>query len=213
MFRDLKVASLKGLLLAKILKLMEEKMNNTVRLFVANGFGFGKYWAGYIFAKTIKDKYFLYLANNRMAILSSSEDEDREKKIIVTSEEFQQKELSVYFNLDYGKISKIDWLQVVNIMLFCKNKMHIRNNLIYYTYPAVNLNFVSDMQANTIIVYDRFVSKHLLEKLKDNITLKDLIGKVEFWSMLKLLAMGDRFGELAPKICMESIPIIRNRLI
>jgi hypothetical protein len=185
---------------------MEKRMHDMAGLFVANGYGFGEYWAGYIFARTTKDEYFFYLSENRMAVLSSGIDEDGEKKIVAAADTFSNEELSAWFRLNYGKTSLIDWFQTVNVLLVCEETPHIRNNLIYYTWPAVKLNFVRAISANTLVVYDRFTPQEMLERLKNEAATKSLASQVEFWSIVKLLAMGDRFGELAPKVCMESIP-------
>jgi hypothetical protein len=63
-----------------------ESFNSFAQLFVGNGFGFGKYWAGYIFGKNPKDQHFLYLGEGRMAILSAGIDEDGEKSILVAAD-------------------------------------------------------------------------------------------------------------------------------
>lgn len=49
------------------------------RMLVANGYGFGKYWSGYIFGKTAKGPHFIYLTDKKMAILSAGIDEDGKK--------------------------------------------------------------------------------------------------------------------------------------
>jgi hypothetical protein len=179
-------------------------MHDMARLFVANGYGFGKYWAGHVFAKTVKDAHFLYLAEDRMAILSSGVDEDGEKEILAAAEHFTPEELSRYFRLDYHRISNIDWFQPVNVLLRCQKEASVRDSLIYYTWPAVKLDFTTGLAENTIVVYDRFTPEESLEALRNESVAKNLSEYVEFWSMVKLLAMGDRFGELAPKVCMET---------
>lgn len=184
-------------------------MQEWTQLFVANGYGFGQYWAGYVFGKSPKDPYFFYLTDKKMAILSAGIDEDGERGIVMASEAFSPAELSVYFPLDYSKTSAIQWFQPVNVLLLCRKAASVRENFIYYTWPALQLNFVTEISENTIVVYDRFTAKETLEDLKKETAGKGTGNKVEFWSMLKLLALGDRFGELAPKVCIESIPEIR----
>ncbi|KAA6301760.1 MAG: hypothetical protein EZS26_002069 [Candidatus Ordinivivax streblomastigis] len=185
-------------------------MQKWAQLFVANGYGFGKYWTGYVFGKTPKAPHFFYLTENRMAILSAGIDEDGERSIVVASDEFTPAELSVYFRLDYSKTSAIQWFQPINVLLLCQKKESVRESFIYYTWPALKLNFVAELSENTIVVHDRFTDKDTLEGLKKEATSRKIDDKVEFWSMVKLLTMGDRFGELAPKICMESIPELKT---
>ncbi|MDR1672925.1 MAG: hypothetical protein LBS09_05645 [Bacteroidales bacterium] len=180
--------------------------NNIISLFTGNGFGFGKYWAGYVFAKSAKDRYFLYLGDDRMAILSAAIDEDGEKTIVTTADEFTPQQLSEYFQLDYNRQSTIEWIDhTVNVLLLCNKPDTTRNNILYYMWPAVNLNFCTELCDNCIVVYDNTTDKNSLEALKET-TQKNRTHKTEFWTMIKLLAIGDRFGELAPKICMETIP-------
>ncbi|KAA6344558.1 hypothetical protein EZS27_007828 [termite gut metagenome] len=181
-------------------------MQKWAQLFVANGYGFGKYWAGYVFGKSPKDPYFFYLTEQKMAVLSAGIDEDGERGVVVASEAFTFAELSVYFPLDYSKTSAIEWFQPVNVLLLCQKVESVRKSFIYYTWPVLKLNFISELNKNTIVVYDRFVAKETLEDLKKEAASRKIDDKVEFWSMVKLLALGDRFGELAPKVCMESIP-------
>lgn len=181
-------------------------MYDMARLFVANGYGFGKYWSGYIFAKTAKDSHFLYLADSRMAVLSAGVDEDGEKEIILAADQLSKEQLDAYFTLDYTQKSAIDWLErTVNIVLCCKDAQAMQNNIKYYMWPAVKLNFTDTLLENTIVAYDRFCSADVLEKLKQEADSKNIRSSIEFWSMVKMLTLGDRFGELAPKVCMESV--------
>jgi hypothetical protein len=191
---------------------MEKRMYDMAKLFVGNGFGFGKYWAGYVFAKSPKDPCLFYISEQKMAILSASpDDEDGEREIILAADDFSPEELAPYFKLNHGKYSKINWLQQpVNVILLCEQQITVRNNMLYYMWPAVQLNFVSEPAENTLIIYDRFASKERLERLKAQSVAQDTAGETEYWSMVKLLAMGDRFGELAPKVCMSSVPGIRQ---
>ncbi|GHV31382.1 hypothetical protein FACS1894177_05860 [Bacteroidia bacterium] len=181
-------------------------MRKWTRLFVANGYGFGKYWTGYVFAKTPKAPYFFYLTDKKMAILSAGIDEDGERSIVTASDEFTLEELAVYFQLDYSKTSAIEWFEPVNVLLLCQKPESVQRSFVYYTYPVLQLNFVTALSENTIVVYDRFTDKNTLDELDEKAVRRNIDDKVEFWSMVKLLALGDRFGELAPKVCMESIP-------
>jgi hypothetical protein len=186
---------------------MSSLFNSVTQLFVGNGFGFGKYWAGYIFGKNPKDQHFLYLGEGRMAILSAGIDEDGEKSILVATDEFSLAQLSEYFPLDASKHSAINWLdQTVHVILLCEKPDTVRSNMRYYMWPAVTLDFTTELSENTIVIYDRFTPAAQLQSLKNEAQAKGVAGKTEFWSMLKFLTMGDRFGELAPKICMESVP-------
>jgi hypothetical protein len=184
-------------------------MHDMARLFVSNGFGFGKYWSGYIFGKCAKDSHFLYLADNKMAVLSAGIDEDGEKTILEAADSFTEKQLSRYFSLNFSKTSAIDWLETqVNVVLLCEKEKEAANNLIYFTWPAVKLNFTKTIQENTIVAYDRFASCEKLESLKEEAERKGIADRIEYWSMLKLLALSDRFGEFAPKVCMSAVPCI-----
>jgi hypothetical protein len=177
------------------------------KLFVANGYGFGKYWTGNIFVRALKDPYAFYLGDGKMAILSAQpDDEDGERQIIAAADTFTKKELLKYFPLlDFGKISNIDWLKPVNVMLICNDESNVRDSLVYYTWPAVDLHFVKEIGTNALIVYDRFTPQDLFDSLQKEADVKGITAEVEYWSMVKLLAIGDRFGELAPAICLESI--------
>jgi hypothetical protein len=176
------------------------------KLFVANGYAFGEYWAGYIFTRTLKDPYAFYLAREKMAVLSAQPDvEDGEREIIAAADTFTLEELSVYFPLDFKKTSNIDWLRSVNVLLLCADETKVRLNLLYYTWPAVQLRFVSEIEANTLVIYDRFTPNDTLQSLQKEALTKGITAEIERWSMVKLLIMGDRFGELAPHICIEAI--------
>jgi hypothetical protein len=185
---------------------MEARMHQMARILVANGYGFGKYWSGYIFAKNPKDSHFLYLADSRMAILLAAADEDGEKTILQAADSFSEEQLNQYFRVDFQKSSNIEWIgQTVNIMLCCSDEEKMRNNIMYYLWPAVKVNFTSQLMPNTIVVYDRFYPSTTLDDLKIQAQETMISSVVEFWSMLKMLTMGDRFGELAPKVCLEMI--------
>lgn len=183
---------------------MESRIHDMAQLFVANGFGFGKYWNGYIFGKTAKDEHFLYLAENKMAILSAGIDEDGEKTILIAGDELSREQLNSHFQMDYNKETKIEWFEKeVHVLLLCKKKEEVRDNIIYFMWPAVKLKFVTEITENTLIIYDRFISKEILESLKTEAKEKDLSHTVEFWSMVKCLSLTDKFGEFAPKVCMS----------
>lgn len=183
---------------------MESRIHDMAQLFVANGFGFGEYWNGYIFGKTAKDEHFLYLGDNKMAILSAGIDEDGEKTILAAGDELSREQLNSYFQLDYNKETKIEWFEKeVHILLLCKKEEEVRDNIIYFMWPAVRLKFVTEIKKNTIVIYDRFISKETLESLKTEAKENGLSEKVEFWSMMKCLTFTDKFGEFAPKICMD----------
>jgi hypothetical protein len=189
---------------------METRVHDMARLFVANGFGFGQYRSGYIFARTPKDAWFFYLSDRKMAILSAGIDADGERDIVAEAEAFAPEALADRFGLDLGKTSAIDWLRPVRVILRCDNAPTVRNNLIYYTWPALRLEFVTAVAANTLVVCDRSTPPDVIEALRQEAIAAGVDGQIEWWSMLKLLAMGDRFGELAPKICMSAIPSIRE---
>ncbi|KAA6331888.1 hypothetical protein EZS27_019553 [termite gut metagenome] len=179
---------------------------NMAKLFVANGYAFGEYWAGYIFTRTLQNPYAFYLAREKMAVLSAQPDvEDGEREIIAAADTFTLEELSVYFPLDFKKTSNIDWLRSVNVLLLCADETKVRLNLLYYTWPAVQLRFVSEIEANTLVIYDRFTPNDALQSLQKEALTKGITAEIERWSMVKLLVMGDRFGELAPHICIETI--------
>ncbi|MDR3193773.1 MAG: hypothetical protein LBT76_00600 [Tannerella sp.] len=185
---------------------MEKRMHDMVRLFVANGYGFGKYRAGYIFAKTLKDDSFFYLTKDKMAVLSSSMDEEDEKQTVIAAGQLAFSELAPYFQLDSRRISRIDWLCPVNVILLCEKAETVRSQLLYYTWPAVALRFTAELSENTLVIYDRFTPPARLEFLRREAAAnRHISDSTEYWSMLKLLAIGDRFGELAPKVCMETV--------
>lgn len=71
-------------------------------------------------------------------------------------------------------------------------------------YPAVKLNFISEIAANTLIIYDRFVPADKLDALRSESAVKNVSDKVEFWSMIRLLTIGHSFGEMAPGMCIKS---------
>jgi hypothetical protein len=176
------------------------------RILVANGYGFGKYWSGYIFGKTAKDPHFVYLSDNKMAILSAGIDEDGEKSILDAADELSHKQLYPYFNIDYSKRTHIEWIgRKINFILLCEKEETVKNNTAYFMWPAIKLDFSPDIKENTIVVYDRRVSPERIEKLKSEAEYKGIIDKVEFWTMVKHLMLTDRFGEFAPKICMEAV--------
>ncbi|MFT4073052.1 MAG: hypothetical protein QM654_14145 [Dysgonamonadaceae bacterium] len=190
---------------------MEARMHEMARIFVANGFGFGKYWSGYIFAKNPKDQHFFYLADSKMAFLSAGVDEDGEKTILETSDAFSEEDINRFFKVDFRKKSTIEWLgEPVNIYLCCHNEEKMSLNIKYYMWPAVKIDFSKEIKPNTIVVYDRFYPQEKLENLKLEAKRLGIDAKVEFWSMLKMLTMGDRFGELAPKVCMEMVANARK---
>jgi len=186
---------------------MEKRMHDMASLFVANGFGFGEYWTGYIFARNAKDNYSLYLTDTRMAVLSAGIDEDGEKGIVVATDHFTGEELNSWFSLDHSKKSLIDWFKPVNFVLLCKDKATMRNNISYYFWPAVKTSFSTVPSANSIVVYDRFVFQEVLDDIKEIAKNNGITGQIEYWSVIKLLTYGDKFGSLAPKVCMESIPL------
>lgn len=186
---------------------MEQRMYKMAGMLLANGFGFGKYWNGYIFGKTAKDPHFIYLCDNKMAILSAGIDEDGEKSILKAADELSKEELNDFFNLDYDKQASIEWLgKKINMILLCDNADEVKKNTIYFTWPAIDLEFTEELKRNTIVVYDRFTPKETIEKRIKEANDKDISKQVEFWTMLKLISFTDRFGEFAPKICIESIP-------
>jgi hypothetical protein len=192
---------------------MEARMHELAKIMVANGFGFGKYWAGYVFARTAKDAFVLYLADNKMAVLSEETEEDGERKIIEASDSFSPETLQRYFGIDIDKTSSIDWLEkTVHLVLLCADKEKVRSNTLYFMWPAVKLRFPDEITENTIVVYDRQTPQAELEACRDKIKRESLADCVEFWSMLKLLAVTDRFGELAPKTCMESVLAMTKNL-
>jgi hypothetical protein len=185
---------------------MEARMYEMTQVLVANGFGFGKYWSGYIFGKNPKDKHFLYLSDSKMAILSAAVDEDGEKSILEAADSFSEEQLNRYFKVCFDKKSSIEWIgKEVNVFLCCGDEVKVRHNIMYYMWPAVKLNFVKALTANTIVVYDRFYPSSTLDDLKIQAQGLGVASAVEFWSMLKMLTLGDRFGELAPKVCLEMI--------
>ena len=185
---------------------MEKRIHDIAGLFVANGYGFGKYWNGYIFGKNPKDEYSFFISDNRMAVLSAGIDEDGQKSIVTASDTFRNNELDAYFALDHHKTSAIQWLDAnVNMLLLTvENKERLQNNIGYYMWPAVDIRFTSELTENTIVVYDRDCPYEKMEKLQKEAEEKNISGKVEYWSMVKMLTMGDRFGELAPQVCMET---------
>jgi hypothetical protein len=185
---------------------MEARMYEMTQILVANGYGFGKYWSGYIFGRNPKDKHFLYLSDSKMAILSAAVDEDGEKSILEAADSFTEEYLNRYFKVSYDKKSSIEWIgKEVNILLCCSDEEKMRHNIMYYMWPAVKLNFVKELSSNTIVVYDRFFPSSTLDDLKIQAQELGIASSVEFWSMLKMLTLGDRFGELAPKVCLEMI--------
>ncbi|OJU36195.1 MAG: hypothetical protein BGN96_04605 [Bacteroidales bacterium 45-6] len=185
---------------------MEARMREMAQILVGNGFGFGKYWSGYIFGKNPKDKHFLYLSDSKMAILSAAVEEDGEKTILEAADSFPEEYLNSYFKVCYDKKSAIEWIgKEVNILLCCGDEEKVRHNIMYYMWPAVKLNFVKELCGNTIVVYDRFFPNSILDDLRIQAQELGMASSVEFWSMLKMLTLGDRFGELAPKVCMEMI--------
>jgi hypothetical protein len=192
---------------------METTNHEWAKVMVANGFGFGKYWAGYVFARTAKDPFLLYLTDHKMAVLSQETEEDGERQIIEASDRLPLETLQRYFGIDPGKKSSIDWLgQPVHLLLLCADKEKVRNNTLYFMWPAVQLRFVNEVTTNTIIVYDRQTPQAELDACREKVRRDTLEEGVEFWSMLKLLAVTDRFGELAPKTCMESVLAMTKRL-
>lgn len=185
---------------------MDARMYDMAQIFVANGYGFGKYWSGYIFGKNPKDKHFFYMADSKMAILSAAVDEDGEKTILEAAESFTEEYLNKYFKVSFDKKSSIQWIgKEVNIMLCCSEEEQTKYNITYYMWPAVKLNFTKELLPNTIVVYDRFYPQSTLDDLKIQAHELGEDAPVEFWSMLKMLTLGDRFGELAPKVCLEMI--------
>lgn len=185
---------------------MEVGVCEMAQVLVGNGFGFGKYWSGYIFGKNPKDKHFLYLSDSKMAILSAAVDEDGEKTILEAADSFTEEHLNQYFKISFDKKSSIEWIgKEVNIFLCCGDEEKNRHNIMYYMWPAVKLNFVKELTGNTIVVYDRFFPTSTLDSLRIQAHELGIASSVEFWSMLKMLTLGDRFGELAPKVCMEMI--------
>ena len=185
---------------------MEARMYEMAQIFVGNGYGFGKYWSGYIFGKNPKDKHFFYIADSKMAIPSAAVDEDGEKTILEASEELSEEFINQYVKVDFSKKSSIEWLgKEVNFFLCCGDEEKMRYNIMYYFWPAVKLTFDKEIKSNTIVAYDRFYSKDELENMKKQTKILSENAPVEFWSMTKMLMMGDRFGELAPKVCLEMI--------
>lgn len=182
---------------------MDARMYEMAQIFVGNGYGFGKYWSGYIFAKNPKDKHFFYIADSKMAILSAAVDEDGDKTILEASEELSEEFINRYVKVDFAKKSNIEWLgKDVNFYLCCGDEEKVKYNIMYYMWPAVKLTFDKEIKPNTVVVYDRFLPQEELESLKKQ---AENLPPVEFWSMTKMLMMGDRFGELAPKVCLEMI--------
>jgi hypothetical protein len=172
---------------------------------IANRFGFGKYWNGIIFAKHPKAEYSLYVTDSKMAILSQGIDEDGERTIVADSDCFSTEELEAYFSIDYTKSSQINWFQPVNFVLFCENTKLTRNNIIYFMWPAVKMRFQESLTSpNTVIVYDKQTSPDLLHALQMKTSEAPFVGRVEFWSTLKLVDFCERMGNFAPKECQES---------
>ena len=186
---------------------MEKRMHDMAQMLVANGYGFGKYWSGYIFGKTAKDDHFIYLADNRMAILSAGIDEDGEKSILEAADSFSREQLDRFFRIDdYDKTTSIEWIgKEVNFILLCDKPDLVRNNTAYFMWPAVKLSFTDELKENSIVVYDRSTPTPKIEALKTEAREKGIGDKVEFWNMVKHLAFTDRFGEFAPKVCMEAV--------
>lgn len=186
---------------------MEKRMHDMARMLVANGYGFGKYWSGYIFGKTAKDAHFIYLSDNRMAILSAGIDEDGEKSILEAADTLSREQLDSFFRIgDYDKATPIEWLEKeVNFILLCDKPELVRNNTAYFMWPAVKLSFTDELRENSVVVYDRFTPAVKIEALRTEAQEKGISHKVEFWPMVKHLALTDRFGEFAPKVCMEAV--------
>jgi len=186
---------------------MEKRMHDMARMLVANGYGFGKYWSGYIFGKTARDDHFIYLSDNRMAILSAGIDEDGEKSILEAADTLSHEQLDRFFMIgDYDKATPIEWLEKeVNFILLCDKPELVRNNTAYFMWPAVKLSFTDELKENSIVVYDRFAPAAKIEALKTEAREKGISHQVEFWPMVKHLALTDRFGEFAPRVCMEAV--------
>jgi hypothetical protein len=172
---------------------------------IANRFGFGKYWNGMIFAKHPKAEYSLYIADSKMAILSQVVDEDGDRTIVTDSSCFSMEELNNYFSIDYSKSSQINWFQPVNFVLLCDNPKLTRNNIIYFIWPAVKMRFHETLTSpNTVLVYDKQTPVNLLHALKKKTNEVPFVGRVEFWSALKLVDFCERMGNFAPNACQES---------
>lgn len=188
---------------------MKLSLIDTAKLFIGNGYGVGKSNKRYLFAKHANTGYALSLGEEDAEILSEADPENlEERKPIARLQEIDKESLSPYFTLDEGKRSNIDWLgTTVNFLLIVPESelQKLKNYVLYCTWPALDIAFVDIPTKNTIITFDRTCSPELRKKIEDEISAKGLESNTEIWSMTKLFTMADRFGELAPEMCMEVV--------
>jgi hypothetical protein len=181
------------------------EIHNVASFLIANRFGFGKYRDGMIFAKHPKAQYSLYIADNKMAVLSYEKDKDGNRTVVADSSCFSLEELDTYFSIDYTKSSKINWFQPVNFGLFCNTPKLICNNIIYFICSTVKLRFQEALTfPNTVLVYDVQTPPDILHELKMKAGEAPFAGRVEFWSTLKLVDFCERMGNFASNACQEN---------
>ncbi|MEI7676218.1 MAG: hypothetical protein WCJ03_05510 [Bacteroidales bacterium] len=177
---------------------MEKEILEVASLFIGNGYGFGKYEDGFLFMKGPSDPYLLYLTQNRITILTN-----KDRTIVWEFTSFSPEALSGYFELNVLKKTTINWFETVNVLILTADFEMTKKNIIYFFYPAVQLNFVDEIVPNTIVIYDRTVPNEVIEKINMEVRTHGIIEKTEFWSKIKLITVSERMGYLAPKGCFD----------
>lgn len=177
---------------------MDTTINEIASIFVGNGYGFGKYENGFLFMKAPSDKYLLYLTDSKAFILTNPD-----RTIVWELNGLSPEGLLGYFELNLLKKSIINWFEPVNILILTDDYEVTRKNIIYFFFPAVKLQFVSEIIPNTVVIYDRTVPSHVIEKINMEVRTNGIIEHTEFWSKIKLINISERMGYLAPKGCFD----------